>query len=187
MGKNFSLNSNKNRPKSDFYQTPYSLTELLLKSESFSGNVLEPACGDGAIVKVLNDFGFETISYDIETNFLNETKTYDNIITNPPYSLAKEFILKAFEVSKSKIAMLLPLNYLHGIERFQSIYSLKKLETVYVFTRYPLLEQTIRSDGKFKTGMMVYAWYIWNLSFSGYPTIKWLNNNNFVIKNSGKL
>ena len=55
MGKNFSLNTNKTRPKSDFYQTPYSMTRHLLDRGKFEGPIFEPCCGEGAIVKVLKE------------------------------------------------------------------------------------------------------------------------------------
>ncbi|MCD8212802.1 MAG: hypothetical protein LUC34_01900 [Campylobacter sp.] len=181
MGKNFSLNTNKARHKSDFYQTPYNLTRRLLEAQSFNGSILEPACGNGAIVTVLNEFGYKDVKfYDILTggkSFLDESRTIDNIITNPPFSLAKEFILKAHEITNYKFAFLLPLNYLHGKQRFDEIYSLKILEKVYVFTRYPMLSDEIRPDGKYKTGMMVYAWFVFNQSFKGNPSIFWLDNN----------
>lgn len=116
-GKNFSANnSSGKRRDSDFYETPYSITEHLLVRESFDKNltVCEPAQGAGAIVKVLSKYwSSEKISaYDIERNFLTETSTYDYIITNPPFSLAYEFIQVAKRTATKKFAMLLPLSYL---------------------------------------------------------------------------
>ena len=57
-------------------------------------------------------------------------------------------------------------------------YGLKK---VYVFTRYPMLGEPLRDEGKYNTGMMVYAWYIFENHFSGSPTIDWLDNNGDVL------
>ncbi|WP_169780146.1 hypothetical protein [Campylobacter curvus] len=185
MGKNFSGNTNPARYKSDFYQTPYNLTRRLLEVEKFGGSILEPACGNGAIVSVLKEFGYQDIKfYDILTSgkdFLEESGKFDCIITNPPFSLAKEFILKALEIS-DKFAFLLPLNYLHGKERHDEIYARKALQKVYVFTRYPMLSSEIRSDGKYQTGMMVYVWYVFSRHFSGQPEIYWLDNNEDVLK-----
>ena len=42
-GKNFSMNNTGKRKKSDFYETPYSLTRLLLEKEKLVGEILEPA------------------------------------------------------------------------------------------------------------------------------------------------
>jgi len=53
-GKNFSCNNLGQRKKSDFYETPYSITQQLLDNEIFEyQTILEPACGNGAISKVL--------------------------------------------------------------------------------------------------------------------------------------
>lgn len=110
-----------------------------------------------------------------------ETRKFDAIITNPPFSLAKEFILKACEVAP-RFAFLLPLNYLHGKERLDEIYSREILEKVYVFARYPLLSAQIRPDGKYETGMMVYAWYIFDTRHKGAPTIRWIDNDSDVAR-----
>lgn len=180
-GKNFSCNNTGKRHDSDFYQTPYCLTRLLLQKESLTGSVLEPACGKGAIVKCLPRCD---AYYDEETDFFKETRSFGTVITNPPFSKAKDFILKAKQVATDKIIFLLPLSYLHGKERYDLIYMDRNfpLKKVYVFTRYPLLEETIREDGKHKTGMMVYAWFVFEKAYTGKPEIDWLDNNEFVVK-----
>lgn len=196
-GKNFSLNSTK-RNKNDYYQTPYSMTRQLLEVENFEGKILEPSCGAGAIVKVLkdydksvdycdlnNEFSLTGIFKDFKDFINDDFDRYDNIITNPLYSLAKEFILKAKQITNDKIAMLLPLNYLHGVIRYNEIYLDREfpLKVVYVFCRYGMLEETIRDDGTYRTGMMVYAWYIWDKSYKlAEPIIRWINNNSYIRK-----
>lgn len=187
-GKNFSANNaTGKRKKSDFYETPYTLTRKFLDVEYFNKNstVCEPACGGGAITRVLKEYWEDDkiTAYDQETNFLWETGEYDYIITNPPFSIAFEFIQRAKLVAKSKFAFLLPLSYLHGKKRFDEIYSDRTygLERVYVFTRYPMLGEALREDGKYNTGMMVYAWYVWTNGYSGLPTVDWLDNNEDVL------
>ena len=189
MGKNFSGNTNKSRSKGDFYQTPYSITRRLLEVEKFSGRILEPACGAGAITSVLKEAGYDDVTaYDKEElfggkDFLAETRKFDAIVTNPPFSLAKEFILKACEIAP-RFAFLLPLNYLHGKKRLDEIYSREILEKIYVFARYPLLSANIRPDGKYETGMMVYAWYVFDTRNKGAPTIHWIDNSEDVVRKS---
>lgn len=183
-GKNFSTNNYLGkRKKSDFYETPYSLTRLLLEKEKLVGSILEPAQGNGAIVKVLKEFGYKCVFSDIEDNFLEQKNKYDIIITNPPFSISQQFILKAKENARKKIIFLLPLSYLHGKKRYDHIYLDKKfpLARVYIFTRYPLLGEPLRQDGKHNTGMMVYAWYVWEKEYKGEPIIRWLDNNEYVI------
>ena len=190
-GKNFSRNNRGQRKKSDFYETPYSMTEHLLRREPFNRelSVCEPACGGGAITKILNNcFTGEVTAYDADVDFLKENKRYNYIITNPPFSLAMEFIKKAKTVATDKFALLLPLSYLHGKRRFDEVYNDKEygLKHVYVFTRYPLLGEALRDDGKYRTGMMVYAWYIFENGYSGDPAIKWIDNNDDIHRETKK-
>ena len=191
-GKNFSANnSSGKRKKSDFYETPYSITRHLLNVENFDYKltICEPACGDGAIVKVLQEKTNNVVFYDIQKNFLTETEQYDYIITNPPFSIAYEFIQKAKIVAKKKFAFLLPLSYLHGKQRYDRIYSDKEypLKKVYVFTRYPMLGEKLREDGKYNTGMMVYAWFIFEKNYTGPSVIDWIDNNSDVLSKNDKL
>ena len=190
-GKCISACNRGQRNKSDFYQTPYSMTEQFLGNEIFDykKTVLEPACGNFAIATVIKTkFKLQNCYYDdlkYGFNFLEmrESKEINYIITNPPFSLAGEFIQKSKEVAKEKFAMLLPLYYLHGQKRYETKiftdpdYPLTK---VYVFTRYPMLTDTIRDDGKYNTGCIVYAWFVWerNPVFFFYPMIHWINNIN---------
>ena len=139
-GKNFSANNaTGKRKKSDFYETPYTLTRKFLDVEDVdkSLSVCEPACGGGAITKVLSEYWEDDkiTAYDKKTNFLWDYNEYNSIITNPPFSLAFEFIRKAKQLAKSKFALLLPLSYLHGKKRFDEIYSDRSygLEKVYVY------------------------------------------------------
>ena len=189
MGKNFSTNNiNNKRKKSDFYETPYSITRHLLDNEYFDyrKTILEPATGYGAISSILSQKWNKSLitEYDIEKNFFTETNTYDYIITNPPFSLANEFILKAKKIAKIKFAFLLPLSYLHGKHRYDNIYQDTEygLKWVHVFTRYPLLGDPLREDGKYKTGMMVYAWYVFENGYSDNPMISWIDNNEDIIR-----
>jgi hypothetical protein len=189
MGKNFSKNNTGNRNKDDFYETPFSMTESLFEKEIFDKDktMLEPACGHLAITKIASKHIGSITSEDLNTgkDFLSlfNNETYDYIITNPPYKFAMEFILKSKQIARYKIAMLLPLDYLHGIERyflFQDIeFSLKK---VLVFARRPMLGDPLREDGKYRTGMQTYAWFIWDKYYLGPPTISWIDNQKYVLK-----
>ena len=187
-GKNFSANNaTGKRKKSDFYETPYTLTRKFLDVEDFDKDksICEPACGGGAITKVLKEYWNDDLitAYDKETNFLWDYNNYNYIITNPPYSLAFEFIQRAKQLAKLKFALLLPLYYLHGKKRYDEIFSDRSygLEKIYVFTRSPMLGETLREDGKHNTGMMPYSWYVWTNGYSGQPILDWIDNNGDIL------
>jgi len=192
-GKNFSTNNaSGKRKESDFYETPFSITQQFLDVEKIEHeNIWEPSCGDGAISKVLEKNGYSVLSTDLRhgQDFLcsDESDEYRAIVTNPPFSLANDFIRKSKLVS-DYFALLLPLSYLHGKKRFDEIYSDTNfpLARIYVFTRYPMLGDKLRDDGKYRTGMMVYAWYVWDKGHSGPPTIGWIDNHEYVIGSRSK-
>jgi hypothetical protein len=49
----------------DVYETPECAVRALLKAESLTGPIWEPACGPGAIVRVLREAGHKVIATDI--------------------------------------------------------------------------------------------------------------------------
>jgi hypothetical protein len=187
-GKNFRARNQAKARKNDLFETPYSMTEQLLEVEHFGKHVriLEPAAGNGAIEWVLRREGFDVIANDIQIgdDFLMRVHPAEYIITNPPYSLALEFILKAKEVCMDKFAFLMPLDYLHGQERFKRLYHDVEfpLARIWVFTRRPPLESEIRDDGKYPTGTLTFAWFVWDRHHRGPAHIGWIDNQRYVLK-----
>jgi len=191
-GKNFSTNNaSGKRKESDYYATPHELTRRFLDKWNIDKSflILEPCCGQAnAIVRVLQEKGFTNISsHDLNVDgvdFLKYNEKVDYLITNPPYSLAYEFIKKAKEVTDKQFAMLLPLSYLHGKKRYDDIWLDKKfpLKEVILFTRYPMLGYELREDGKLNTGMMVYAFYVWDKNYKGKATIDWIDINDCILR-----
>ena len=169
------------RAKSDYYPTPPHATLELLKVEKFEGNILEPACGEGHISKVLIENGYDVISQDIEETGYGEggidflffnTMRYDNIITNPPYKLAKEFVDVSLKVANKKVCMLLKINFLEGVLRRDFLKN-SPLKFVYVFSRR--ISLTRHGNPMENKGMITYAWFVWEIGYTGEPIIRWVN------------
>jgi len=170
------------RRDADFYATPDYATDALLANEDFKGSILEPACGDGAIVERLKAAGYMDLSYsDIKDygypgtqiqDFLKVRFVTDNIITNPPFDIGTQFTLHALNVAQRKIAIFHKLAFLEGTKRATELFSRRQLETVYVFSRR--VGFVIPGQEKHKGGMMAFAWFVWNKEFDGDPKIKWI-------------
>lgn len=201
-GKNFSKANRGQRKANDFYQTPYSMTEGLLDKIGHPyatrlSRVLEPAAGDGAILRVLHGRGVDASGYDLMRDgldFLEETGKADWIITNPPFSISLQFIQKCKQVARKGFWLLMPIEYLHGQERYEKVYNARDgypLKKVYVFTRRAMLSDTVREDGLYATGMVTWAWYGWlRMPFSHRyqkPEIDWIDNNRYVARVSKKI
>ena len=114
------IGGNGERLNWDFYPTPKEVTISLLNYFKWGKmNVWEPACGECAISKVLEDFGHNVISTDLKdgVDFFKTEKTgVDAIITNPPFKHSERFIRKAI-IDAPIVAMLLKTQYWHASKR----------------------------------------------------------------------
>jgi hypothetical protein len=154
----------------DHYPTPPHATQALVDRERFTGLILEPACGTGAIVQVLRRHGYNVRATDLfdGENFFARTETVPNIITNPPYSHSLAFIIHAKKIAIRKIAMLLPVEFLHGGTRYELFQDRRfPLKIVYVFSsRLSFGAETHATVG--------HAWYVWDRRHKGAPIIRWI-------------
>lgn len=175
------VGTSKGRPENDFYPTSPETTLALLKKEKFEGSIWEPACGDGAICRVLEQEGYQDIiASDLIArgygttphDFLLSDWTADNIITNPPFTLAQEFVVKSLSCTTGKVAMLAKLAFLEGQKR-KSFFESTPLARVHVFSkRVNFYREGVR--GKLGTSMIAFAWYVWEHGHEGPPTITWI-------------
>ena len=182
---------NRERVKEDYYATPKEATESLLNSFSLEGckTFYEPACGEGHISKVLKRFypdkhikSTDLINrgYGIGgINFLdlNSEQKWDCIITNPPFKFAQEFIEKGLKFSKKYVIMFAKIQLLEGVAR-KKLFNKFPPKYVYVFTKRvnPLRNGSpVDENGKKWASTMCFAWFVWEIGFSGEPIIRWLN------------
>lgn len=120
-------NGAKARKASDLYPTPPEVTVALMRFLKLPAgtDIWEPARGQGDMVRALADCGMAVYGTDIRDgiDFLTTQQpgnapAADWIITNPPFSLADEFIRHAAEIGKP-FAMLLKAQYWHAAKRAQ--------------------------------------------------------------------
>ncbi len=192
-----SSHSSKERAEHDFYATDPKAVNLLLQVWQGSNKIWECAAGTGHMSNALRNseqvtgepLFDEVIATDLvvrdnlldnsifELDFLSKLD-YDNnlemdIVTNPPYKYAEEFIRQALHVIADGyyVCMFLPIRYLEGKAR-------KKL-----FAEYPPYKVVILSErlecaknGNF-TGMSSaqgYAWFIWQVGTKSKTIIEWV-------------
>lgn len=169
--------SNNSRAEHDYYPTPKSCVEALYDREFFSGSVWECAAGRGDISNVFLDRGHEVLSTDLidrgydnitgGVDFLKTKYTEDmphNIITNPPFNLAFEFVKHAFEMSllsEGKVAMFLRLAFLESKKR-RPFFLENKPSKIYVFSERQTLWKNGEDVPKGRSGTTPYAWFVWS-------------------------
>ena len=176
-----SSHSSSEREEYDYYATDPIAAKLLLQLESFN-NILEPACGQGHLSKVFKEFGLKVKSTDLiyrgygqQKDFFKYKKWNGDIITNPPYKYAREFVEHSLNIvpPKSKVVMFLKLSFLET-KRRKKLFKKYPPKTVYVSSSRIICAK----NGDFKTfdkSAIAYAWFVWEKGYKGKTTIKWFN------------
>ena len=171
----------------DFYPTPAWVTEALFENVIGKINTehrwwlcWEPACGEGHMSEVLlkhfsgvystdvKNYGYEKMW--LVSNFITEDPDKrdkdgwvsisrpDWIITNPPFNLVNEFILRALDKATDGVAIFAKIQLLEGATRWRQIYSKTPPNIIAPFaSRVTLYENEERDKG----GQMAFAWYVW--------------------------
>lgn len=186
-------NSASKREENDFYATNPETLKMFLyefwKDNTFEGNeILEPACGQGHISKTLKELlpNFNITSTDLidrgygvsGVDFLtyDYKKMFDVVITNPPFSLAKEFIEKGLKISNKHVIMLCKIQLLEGTKR-KEMFLNTPLKYVYVHTTRQATwkeGKPLDPNGKKWATTMCLAWFVWDKDYKGEPIIRWI-------------
>lgn len=169
--------------KDGFYRTtPYQIARLL-EREGFADPIWEPACGDGAISRVLVEAGREVASSDLidrgygqaRVDFLLEPWARGrSIVTNPPFQLADEFVVHAHRLGIPKIALFLPVRYLEGQSRYREVWLRHPYARKHVFADRQTLWRGDEPDPPDTGGKIAFAWFIWDADYRGEPQTYWI-------------
>lgn len=130
------------RESNDYYATDPIAGRLLLEAEPDLNNIWECACGEGHLAKVFAEAGklgkaSDLIDrmYGTVEDFLSNTEPYHNgdIVTNPPYKYAQEFVEHALnKVDKGrKVCMFLKVLFLESQGR-KNLFTLYPPKTIYI-------------------------------------------------------
>lgn len=170
----------------DFYNTPEWSTELFLEHEKFDGGIIEPACGSGYMSRVLEKYYPDKVfscdlydrGYGISgINFLTVPGelTVDNIITNPPFNLAEDFIRQGLKHARKKLALFLRLAFLEGQNRKSSIYDVCPPTRVWVHSKRVTMFPGDMANAPKRGGTCAYMWACWDKTVDqGYTELRWL-------------
>ena len=165
----------------DYYATDPIASEWLIKLVNLNNDIWECACGEGHLSKVFVEHGYNVKSTDLidrgygtgGVDFLKQTEIWHgDIVTNPPYKYAKEFIEHALSLVEegNKVCMFLKVQFLEGKTR-KKMFEKYPPKTVYVSSS----RIKCGKNGEFKESMVAYAWYVWEKGYTGDTIVKWFN------------
>lgn len=197
-------NTTTKRADEDYYATDPQAVIKIMKRLSDIGviynhrieSILEPCVGAGHIIEGLKPFipyGDTTriTAVDIVNRGYPNTivadyaqwqtdKKFSFIISNPPYSCAKEFIYKSMELLDSYGVLLfyLKLQFLEGKGR-KELFEKYPPEYIYVMrNRTPTWKNgsPVNPDtGKKWAETICFAWFVWEKNIKTEPVIRWLD------------
>ena len=179
------VNPKAEREINDFYATNPKAMEIalpLLEHIGLDNKVWECACGEGHLSEVLIEHGYQVYSSDLidrgygeVKDFLNCTEKWDgDIITNPPFKIAEQFVEKGMELINdgNKVCLFLKVQFLESKVRKQ------------LFQKYPLKHLLVYSErqqcakdaefSKYKATTQCYCWFVFEKGYKDYPTIMWI-------------
>jgi hypothetical protein len=172
----------------DDFPTPPWATRALIehvlsdRSSISAMSCLEPACGAGHMAKALKEYFGEVRSADAYhygyapvRDFLTypyEMNAVDWVITNPPFRLAEEFVLRALDVARKGVAILARSVFLESVGRYETIYTKTPPTKFAQFVeRVPMIKG--RLDIKATTATS-YAWFVWEKSTGESSRVVWI-------------
>ena len=164
------------RDSLDDFPTPPWATRALIehiiraKAELLTLECLEPACGAGHMAKVLKEYFGTVIASDVHAYGYGDVRDYaaypyetgavDWVITNPPFRLAEEFILKSLNVARVGVAMLVRTVFIESVGRYERLFRDRPPTVFAQFTeRVPMVRGRLDKKASTATG---YGWLVWD-------------------------
>lgn len=159
----------------DFPTPPWAtrgLIEHILGVDAVSSlTCLEPACNRGFMAEPLSEYFSEVTASDIFDYGYSEVKdflggdyadkSFDWVITNPPFKLAEDFFFEAQRVARVGVALLTRTVFIESIGRYERLFSKYPPEQFAQFTeRVPMVKGRLDKKASTATG---YGWLIWNV------------------------
>lgn len=176
------------RQENDYYATDsVAIDKLLNGGGKPYYKIYEPACGEGHLAKRLEELGYEVVASDLidrgygkgGVDFLNlDKKNLDrDILTNPPYKFASEFVEKGLDVVADgrSVWMFLKLQFLEGKKR-RELFDKGCLKHVYVSSERILCAKNGDFEAMKASGgsAVAYMWAQFQKGYKGETTLSWI-------------
>jgi hypothetical protein len=173
----------------DDFPTPPWATRALIehvladKEALRSMTCLEPACGAGHMARPLSDYFARVLAADAHKYGYGEKRDFltysytansvDWVITNPPFRLAEDFVMRAMSIARVGVAILARSVFLESVGRYDSIFrQFPPTKFAQFVERVPMVRGRLDRKATTATG---YAWLVWEKQFTGgLPRLMWV-------------
>lgn len=149
----------------------------------------EPCANRGYMARPLKEYFFNVVASDIGDygvgfpviDFMTGPKPsefgmeIDWIITNPPFNLGVDFVLRAMQegMSRKGVAVFVRSAWIEGVDRYERLFSVNPPTRICQYVgRVPIVRGGV--DEKAATAMP-YSWFVWeHEADTGPPIVEWI-------------
>ena len=112
---------------------------------------------------------------EVWITFFNFSRWDGDIITNPPYKYAQQFVEHALSITQegTKLAFFMKLLFLEGQKR-RTLFKNAPPKRIWISSSRILCAKNGKFDNS-KSSAVAYCWFVWKKKFKGNPTIGWFN------------
>jgi len=166
----------------DWYVEPESATEALCRVEGFVGEIIDPCCGQGNIVRALIRAGHKALGTDIVERADASRETWwdgcadftkaialpaPNAVFNPPFFRAKgteAFIRQALALAAGKVCAFVDIRFLAGDARASRLFAEHRPHRAWVITPRASCApgDYLAAGNKAGNGSSDWLWLVWD-------------------------
>jgi hypothetical protein len=177
------------KEKRGHYVEPAWCSRRLFEVEEFFGDIYDPACGWGTILKEARNFGYGISGSDIvdrrrhclgssfrKHDFLTcHVRIRGSVVSNPPFDHVQEFCEHALDLGADKVAMIMLIRRLPAAHWLQEL----PLIRIWLLTPRPSMPpgSWISKGNKPGGGTQDFCWLVFERSYVGEPAIGWLHRD----------
>lgn len=175
----------------DFFPTPpwatRSLFKHVLTDLPRSLIVADPCAGQGHMVGVLRELFDQVIASDVfdygqghligsfvgqGADVVELPAPIDWFFANPPFNLAFDFLMRALELARQGVALLLRTSWVETHDRYHDVFEKNAPAYIAQFSeRVPMTKGRWNPDASTATA---YAWFIWRKQRSNLCEFRWI-------------
>lgn len=154
-------------------------------------SVWEPAAGEGHMAEILREYfakvhasdvfdygrGYDVGAFAVEKSGLVDDLARcpfepDWIITNPPFSLAEQFVCRGLKEASAGVAILMPTRWLEGVDRYKNIFrDIPPTTLAHFVERVPMTKGKWDPEASTATS---YFWAVWEKKRGGRTNTMWI-------------
>ncbi len=177
----------------EFYETPEWAAESILRFENLNWYVLDPCCGHGVLAEVCKRKGYTVLSQDVRDWGLYKPDIVEDFLTgadvsqfggnkfsvimNPPFTLATQFVQRAFDLGAEKVLCFQRFAWLESARR-RDFWDTRPPSKVYLCgDRATCWRADVPLEERASGTTTPHAWFVFDRGYRGETTLKRIYKN----------